>query len=443
MSAFAAGSSARWTLRPARRIVGEVLLPGDKSISHRALIFASLSRGVQHIDGLSGGADVLATAAALRAMGADIEASGPGSVRVGALRGGRLSAPGGALDCGNSGTSMRLLAGLAAGQPFETVLTGDASLCRRPMARITHPLREMGAQAQGEDDGRLPPLRIRGGQLRGIVHHSPVASAQVKSCLLLAGLFAEGRLELHEPSLSRDHSERMLRAAGVEIQSFTGGLAMDCGQEVRLPEGRLRVARDLSAAAFFVVAASILDHADLRLPGLGNNPTRSGFLDVLSGHAWSDGVTELGEERGQLYLGASATANRARPLHLAGDMIPRLIDEIPILAILAARCPGVSRIEDAGELRAKESDRIETTAAMLRSFGVEVETRPDGMLISGAPDRPFQGGCSIDSAGDHRIAMAAAVGALVADATVEITGVEAVETSFPGFIETLESCVER
>jgi 3-phosphoshikimate 1-carboxyvinyltransferase len=436
-------SQAPWTVRPARRVVGEVLLPGDKSISHRALIFAALSPGVQVLDGLSSGADVVATATALRAMGADISTQSDGSVRVGALPGGKLRPPGSVLDCGNSGTSMRLLAGLAAGQPFETVLSGDESLCRRPMARVTQPLRAMGAVADGKDDGRLPPLRIRGGALSGIVHHSAVASAQVKSCLLLAGLFAEGRLELHEPTLSRDHSERMLRAAGVRIETLSDGLAMDCGQPLALPDGRMRVARDLSAAAFFVVAASILESPDLQLPDLGNNPTRSGFLDVLRGYAWTDLTRELGEERGRLVLDESARSNCAQPLHLSGDVIPRLIDEIPVLAVLASRCPGVSRIEDAGELRAKESDRIETTAAMLRSFGVVVETQPTGMLIYGDPSRPLRGGCSIDSYGDHRIAMAAAVGALAADAPVEITGTEAVATSFPGFIETLESCVER
>lgn len=432
-----------WTVRPARRLVGEVLLPGDKSISHRALIFSALSPGVQILEGLSGGADVLATAEALRAMGADISRLDDGSVRVGPLAGGKLSAPDCLLDCGNSGTSMRLLAGLVAGQSFTATLGGDESLCRRPMARVTQPLRAMGAVAEGVDGGRLPPLQIGGGELHGIVHRSPVASAQVKSCLLIAGLFAEGRLEVHEPTLSRDHSERMLRAAGVELETLSDGVAMNCGQRPVLQTGRMRVPRDLSAAAFFVVAASILDPPSLLLPGLGNNPTRTGLLDVLQGFTWRGLVTEFGEERGSLHLGESAGSNCAQPLHLSGNVIPRLIDEIPVLAVLAARCPGISRIEDAAELRAKESDRIETTAGMLRAFGVEVETRPDGMLISGDPTRPLRGGCSIDSHGDHRIAMAAAVGALAADGPVEITGTSAVATSFPGFLETLESCVQR
>lgn len=436
-------SPQSWTVRPARRVAGTVLLPGDKSISHRALILSALSPGDQIIEGLSRGADVLATAAALRALGAPVEELPDGAVRVGELRSGRLEAPTDVLDCGNSGTSMRLLAGLAAGQSFRTVLTGDSSLLRRPMSRVTLPLRAMGAQAEGREDGRLPPLTIQGGELQGIVHHSPIASAQVKSCLLLAGLFASGRVELHEPSLSRDHTERMFRCAGVELETLADGVAMQCGQRVALPAGRSRVPRDISAAAFFVVAAAILDDADLVLPELGYNETRRGFLDVLDGYQLQDATTELGEERVTLCLGGEASDNRAGPLALGGETIPRLIDEIPVLAVLAARSDGVTRISDAAELRAKESDRIETTAAMLRSFGVEVETEPAGMVIQGAADRPLRGGCSIDSYGDHRIAMAAAVGALAADGPVEITGVEAVSTSFPGFLETLESCVER
>ena len=436
-------SSGRWMIEPARRIAGEVLLPGDKSISHRALIFSALSSGEQVIDGLSGGEDVLSTAVALRALGASLELMPDGATRVGPLLQGRLTAPSGPLDCGNSGTTMRLLAGVAAGQPFETVLDGDASLRRRPMKRVTDPLTRMGARAHGTERSGMAPLRIEGGTLRGISHRSSVASAQVKSCLLLAGLFAEGRVEVIEPTLSRDHSERMLRAAGVEVDSFSGGVAMSCGQRIRLPEGRMRVPRDLSAAAFFVVAASILGPPDLLLPELGNNPTRRGFLEVLSGVTVEDALTEFGEERGTLRVTSSSPVPRGAPLTLAGEMIPKLIDEIPVLAILAARRPGVSRIVDAADLRTKESDRIETTASMLRAFGVSVETLPDGMLIEGDPDRPLRGGCSIDSHGDHRIAMAAAVGALAADAPVEVTGVKAVDTSFPNFIETLESCVER
>ncbi|MEE2830373.1 MAG: 3-phosphoshikimate 1-carboxyvinyltransferase [Myxococcota bacterium] len=438
------GSSASsWTVCPARRLAGTVHLPGDKSISHRALMLSALSPGEQVFDGLSGGADVASTATALRAMGAPIDALADGGVRVGALPAGGLREPGQVVDCGNSGTTMRLLAGLAAGQSFETVLTGDASLLRRPMARILEPLRGMGARATGHEGGALAPLTIRGGGLRGIVHRSAVASAQVKSCLLLAGLFAQGRMEVHEPALSRDHSERMLRAAGVLLQELEDGVAMDCGQVVRLPEGRFRVPCDLSASAFFVVAAAILDGAEVVLPELGTNPTRLGYLDLLGGYRFCDLTEELGEERGTLVLGPEVAENRQQPLSIGGATIPRLIDEIPVLAILAARSAGVTRITDAGELRAKESDRIETTAEMIRNFGVEVEVLDDGLVIEGRPNRPLRGGCTIDSHGDHRIAMAAAVGALAADAPVQVTGVEAVETSFPGFLETLESCVER
>lgn len=432
----------RWTVRPAQRLRGELVLPGDKSISHRALLFSALSSGEQLLGGLSRGEDVLATLAALRAWGADIEERPDGLVRVGELPGGRLREASSIIDCGNSGTSMRLLAGVAAGQPFETTLTGDESLRRRPMARVSVPLRAMGATVDGREEGRLAPLQIRGGTLRGISHRSEIASAQVKSCLLLAGLFAEGRVEVREPSRSRDHTERMFQAAGITLDVSDEGVAMEGGQQLSLPSERIDVPTDLSAAAFFVVASAILDDSALELPRLGFNPTRTGFLDVVGGTERSDLRTQLGEPRGILHVRGESDLRR-QPLKLSGSLIPRLIDEIPVLCVLAARCEGVTVICDAEDLRAKESDRIATTAAMLRAFGVSVEERPDGMRIEGRADRPLRGGCSIDSHGDHRIAMAAAVGALAADAPVEVTGTAAVETSFPGFLETLESCVER
>jgi 3-phosphoshikimate 1-carboxyvinyltransferase len=335
---------------------------------------------------------------------------------------------------------MRLMAGVLAGQPFESVLTGDASLRRRPMRRITEPLRRMGAYVDGPDDGARAPLTIVGGDLRGIVHVSEVASAQVKSCLMLAGLFASGRLELDEPALSRDHTERMLAASGVDLFAARGAVRMDCGQPVRVPDVPLRVPADVSAAAFFVVGAYVLPGSQLTLPDVGYNETRRGCLEVLS-HGYASPTEQLGEERVDLRL--DNRYGPGEPLVLRAGIIPRLIDEIPVLAILAARRPGISRIRDAAELRAKESDRIKSTAAMLQAFGVPVRTLPDGMDIHGDPDRPLRGGCTIDAASDHRIAMAAAVGALVADAPVTIRDVEAVETSFPGFLETLEGCCER
>ena len=429
-----------WLIPPARRLAGEVLLPGDKSISHRALILSALSPGTRRIEGLSTGQDVVGTARILGQLGVPIDLDGEHAI-VGDPPGGRLQAPTAVLDCGNSGTTMRLMAGVLAGQPFESTLTGDASLLRRPMRRISEPLRRMGAFVDGPDDAGRAPLTIVGGGLRAIDHVSEVASAQVKSCLLLAGLFADGRLGLEEPARSRDHTERMLGAAGVELELLGRAIRMRCGQEVRLPTTGLRVPRDVSAAAFFFVAAYLVPGSRIELPGVGHNATRTGFLDAIASIS-RNAREELGEEVVDLVADA-ACHDPDEPLVLRGPTIPRLIDEIPVLAVLAARRRGVSRIRDAADLRAKESDRIKSTAAMLRAFGVDVRTLPDGMDIHGDPERPLRGGCTIDAASDHRVAMAAAVGALAADAPVTITNVQAVDTSFPGFLQTLEACRER
>lgn len=433
------GAASEWRIAPAWRVAGTVRLPGDKSLSHRALILSALSPGTQRIEGLSAGLDVLATARILASLGVPVRLDGD-EATVGEPPGGRLHEPGEVLDCGNSGTTMRLLAGLLAGQDFLSVLTGDASLRSRPMGRVTRPLGAMGAVVDGRCGGELAPLAIRGGGLRGIVHQQEVASAQVKSSLMLAGLFSTGWLEIREPAASRDHTERMLAAAGVDLEARPGLVRMECGQRPRMPDEVIRVPADVSASAFFAVAAQILPGSALLLPGVSYNETRRGYLDLLD-HSYSGELRQLGEERVDLKVASCDLA--PRPLVLAGPDIPRLIDEIPILAILAARRPGTSRIRDAAELRTKESDRIRTTASMLGAFGVTVRTRADGMDIEGDPDRPFRGGCTIDSLGDHRIAMASAIGALAADAPVTIRGVEAVDTSFPGFLSALEDCVER
>lgn len=429
-----------WTIQPAKRVRGTVLLPGDKSISHRALILSALNPGTQRIEGLSTGKDVAATARILGQLGVPIELNGERAT-VGEPPDARLQPPAGPLDCGNSGTTMRLMAGVLAGQPFESVLTGDASLLRRPMRRISEPLRRMGAFVDGPEDAARAPLTIVGGSLRGVDHVSEIASAQVKSCLLLAGLFARGWMGVEEPSSSRDHTERMLAAAGVALDVLGRAVRMECGQPVSLPPGELRVPRDVSAAAFFFVAVFGLPGSRIELPGVGHNETRTGFLDqVVSIHACPR--EELGEEVVDL-VADSTCDDPDRPLVLRGADIPRLIDEIPVLAVLASRRRGISRIRDAADLRAKESDRIRSTAAMLQAFGVPVRTLPDGMDIHGDPDRRLRGGGTIDAMGDHRIAMSAAVGALAADAPVTIRSVEAVDTSFPGFLETLEACCER
>ena len=428
-------ATAERVVRPAARLRGRPELPGDKSISHRSLLLSALSPGEQRIVGLSTGGDVACTAAVLSALGVPVSVRGT-EARVGE---GALHEAADVLDCGNSGTSMRLLAGLLAAQPFLSVLTGDGSLRTRPMGRVVEPLRRMGATVDGRDRGALAPLTLRGGRLQGIEHRSPVASAQVKSCLLLAGLYAEGEIVLREPHRSRDHTERMLAAGGVDLEILEDGVRMACGQRPDFSASTLEVPTDISAAAFFAVAAAIVPDADLQLPGLGTNPTRTGLFDALdaAGVRWSLRGEEVltGEPRAQLSVGSSDV----RSFEIAGALVPRLIDEVPVLAVLAARASGTTVFRDAADLRAKESDRIATTVAMLRAFGVSAEERPDGLRVTGTGGAPFLGGAVVDAHGDHRIAMAAAVAALVADGPTTLRGVHAVDTSFPGFFATLEA----
>ncbi|MCP4870829.1 MAG: 3-phosphoshikimate 1-carboxyvinyltransferase [Proteobacteria bacterium] len=433
-------SSDAWTVAPARRVTGTVRVPGDKSISHRMLLFSALSPGTQVVRGLSTGLDVAATARILGQLGVPITIDGTTATIGEAPEG--LTEPTDVLDCGNSGTTMRLMAGLLAGQPFLSVLTGDGSLRKRPMRRVTEPLAKMGALLDGRDDGNLAPLTIRGGNLQGIRWDSPVASAQVKSCLMLASLFATGDLAYNADHGSRDHTERLMQACGVTGQFSPGAVRMACGQSIVMPTGELTVPADVSASAFFWVAASILPGSELLLPDVGINPTRRGYLDAVHMLSYRNERTEVGEERADLVV-TPPPGGWKKPLDLYGPIIPALIDEIPILAVFASRLPGVTRVREAADLRAKESDRIRTTAAMLRALGVEVLTRPDGMEITGCPERPLTGGGTIAAEGDHRIAMAGAIGALAADGPVTITGTHGVDTSFPGFLDVLESIVER
>jgi len=433
-------TAAPWIVEPATRVVGTVRVPGDKSISHRMLLFSALSRGEQVVRGMSTGEDVASTARILGQLGVPIAIDGT-TATIGDAPAG-LQEPDDVLDCGNSGTTMRLLAGLLAGQPFLSVLTGDDSLRKRPMSRVTVPLTKMGALIDGRCDGDRAPLTIRGGNLEGILWDSPVASAQVKSCLMLASLFATGELRYNADHGSRDHTERLMEACGVEGLFAPGCVRMRCGQTLAMPEGDLSVPADVSASAFFWVAASILEGSNVLLPDVGINRTRRGYLDAVEVLTYDNRRTEVGEERADLHV-RPPVGGWQRPLDLYGPIIPALIDEIPILAIFASRLPGVTRVREAADLRAKESDRIRTTAAMLRALGVEVRTSHDGMEITGCPERPLTGGGTIDAEGDHRIAMASAVGALAADAPVTITGTHGVDTSFPGFLATLEALVER
>ena len=412
------------TVRKAQRLEGEVLLPGDKSISHRALILGSLADGWSRVHGLSTGADVQSTANCLRALGAVIEES---AVRGFGLDGIRKTD--GPLDCGNSGTTMRLLAGILAAQGFVTELTGDESLTRRPMDRVVKPLLEMGAHAQ------WPPLRVGGRlPLHGIEYRMPVPSAQVKSALLLAGLFAEGTTTVIEPVRTRDHTELMLRAMGADVVS--DGDRVEVRPATMLKPFDIEVPGDLSAASFWLVAGGLVPGSTVVLPGVGVNPTRTAFLELLRHHAFNIQVSRkrviAGEPVADLEVHTSFGEDA---LDVAGDTAAEMIDELPILAVAATQLPGVSRISGAAELRVKESDRIAAMAEGLAAMGANITANDDGWTIEGPSSLH---GARVSSHGDHRVAMALAVAGLLAEGETEIEDAECVEISNPGFFDQLE-----
>jgi 3-phosphoshikimate 1-carboxyvinyltransferase len=428
---------------------GRVHVPGDKSIGHRALLFGALCDGEVEASGLSGGQDNARTRAAMEAMGVVVTDLGPGRVRVAGVGLDGLRAAAEPIDCGNSGTTMRLLCGLLAGQGFDSRLFGDESLTRRPMRRVTEPLRSMGAVLTGgsraDRPGEVfPPIQIRGGRapLRGIDVELAVASAQVKSAILLAGLYAEATVRVREPGPSRDHTERMLRHLGAPVaHAADGSVLLDpASWKRRLDPRPLEVPGDPSSSAFLVAAALLAGAGPLEIARVGLNSTRTGFLDVLAAMGAAirrSGESEAaGEPIGDLVIEAPAGGAPLRAVSIGGDTVVRAIDELPILSVLAARADGTTEIRDAGELRVKESDRLATTCAMLRAFGVEVEERRDGMAIHGRPGRRFTA-ARIDSASDHRIAMSAAIGALAADGTCRVEDTGNVATSYPGFAATL------
>ena len=428
---------------PAAAIGGDSPVPGDKSIGHRAFLFGALTDGRCAITGLSGGEDNRRTAAALVAMGVRVEEdlANKAAVVYGVGLGG-LRAPAGPLDCGNSGTTMRLFCGLLAGQPFTSTLIGDPSLSKRPMRRVITPLATMGAKITGRGDVRpgdeVPPLIVTGGPLVGRTHHMTIASAQVKSALVLAGLQAKGPTEIHEPGPTRDHTERILGGLGAPISTPSAGVVRvePDGWDRRLRARDLSVPGDPSSAAF-LIAAGALWGGTVRVPGVCLNPTRTGFVDALLAFGARVGSVEVvdvaGEPVGTLEITGGAALTAAT---IDGPLVVRAIDEIPVLMTIAARAQGTTVVAGAEELRVKESDRVATTVAMLRAFGVEAEERPDGLVVHGRPDgalRPAE----VDAHGDHRIAMAAAVLALGAPGPTTIHDVDNVATSFPGFEATM------
>jgi 3-phosphoshikimate 1-carboxyvinyltransferase len=437
---------AELSLTGPRPLLGRMRVPGDKSISHRALLFAALASGTSRLWWLADGDDVVRSRAAIEALGVKVRdgAGSPGEAvvageRVGPVvivRGGGfdgLNEPETVIDCGNSGTSIRLLTGILAGRPFHSVLTGDPSIARRPMGRVVDPLRLMGAQIDGRDAGRLAPLSIRGGDLRGMRHELPVASAQVKTALLLAGLQASGATEVTEPALSRDHTERLLPAMGATLVAIPGGVRVE--PTGALAPIELAIPGDPSAAAFFVVGACITPGSDLVVTDVCLNPTRIGFVDVLQRMGAAVEVVVKEERGGEPVGDIRAAYGPLQATAMAGDEIPRVIDEIPALAVAAAFAAGTTEVADAAELRVKESDRIGTVAQELSQLGIAVETKADGLVITGGAPR----GGLLKSHGDHRIAMAAAIAANACEGPSTVRGWRAVASSYPGFAADLAS----
>jgi 3-phosphoshikimate 1-carboxyvinyltransferase len=408
---------------------GRIRVPGDKSISHRSIILGSIAEGATRISGFLEGEDSLATLKAFRAMGVRIEGPEDGGVVVHGVGLNGLQAPQGPLDLGNSGTSMRLLSGLLAGQAFDSELVGDRSLMSRPMRRVTGPLAEMGADIHTTEAGTAP-LKIRGGRrLRAIDYAMPVASAQVKSCLLLAGLYAGGRTCVHEPAPTRDHTERMLNGMGYAVSSADGVACLVGGGQLSATD--IDVPADISSAAFFLVGASIAPGSDLVLEHVGVNPTRTGVLEILRLMGADIELSNRREVGGEPVADLRVRSASLHGIDIPVTQVPLAIDEFPCLFVAAACARGRTVLTGAEELRVKESDRIQVMAGGLRALGVDAEPTPDGMVVEGGAI----GNGTVDSHGDHRIAMSFAVSALRASETIQINDCANVDTSFPGFVQ--------
>ena len=422
----------RFVVHPSRMQSGAITVPGDKSISHRAVMFGGIAAGRSEVSGFLPGEDCLATLAAMETMGVGVTRHSPTDVSIDGVGMTGLADPGRDLDLGNSGTAMRLLAGLLVGQAFDSTLVGDASLSSRPMQRVITPLEQMGARIESRE-GR-PPLRIKGGRsLSGFHYDLPMASAQVKSAVLIAGLFADGKTSVFEPAVTRDHTERMLRTMGVDVDSRGGRIAVLGGQA--LQPARIDVPADLSSATFLILAALLAENADFRIDNVGINPTRTGVIAILRGMG-----ADLAYEN-ERKLGDEPVADvrvRSGPL-TGGKVDPKLvslaIDEFPALFVAAAAASGTTVFSGLAELRVKESDRIAAMASALGALGIDVEERPDGAVIHGGR---FSSG-TVESEGDHRVAMSLAVAGSVADGPVTIENVDSVDTSFPGFADLLRS----
>ncbi|MBI4338272.1 MAG: 3-phosphoshikimate 1-carboxyvinyltransferase [Chloroflexi bacterium] len=414
------------------RLEGEVTPPGDKSISHRAAIFNGIAHGTARVANYSPGGDCASTLRCLRALGVNIlrDHSGPRLLTIHGT-GGVLREPVQVLNAGNSGTTMRLLAGVLAGSSFLSIITGDSSLRTRPMDRVVQPLRAMGAHILGRHGNSLPPLAILGGNLRGIEYTLPVASAQVKSCLLLAALLAQGETVLHQPAASRDHTERMFKAMGAHLEEEGLTLRLRPGG---LAANDIRVPGDISSAAYWLVAACAHPNARVTVRNVGVNATRTGVLDALRMMGARLTVENPREEGGEPVADIVAESSSLEAIEIRGDIVPRLIDEVPVLAVAACLARGETVIRDVAELRVKETDRIKTVVAELARLGAEVRELPDGLVVRG-PVSLRGGRCQ--SYGDHRLAMSLAIAGLVGPGPVEVQGAEAASVSYPGFWEDL------
>jgi len=435
---LAGAGAGRFALKaePAARLVGHLAVPGDKSISHRSLLIGSVCEGETRVSHWGRSGDTESTLGAVRALGVRVDEEDVETLVVHGvgLRG--LKAPGAPLDCGNAGTLVRLISGLLAFQDGRFELRGDESLSRRPMGRIAEPLSLMGGSVETTDGGL--PLTIEGRSLTGIDYTLPVASAQVKSAILLAGLGALGRTTVHEPEPTRDHTELMLAAAGARVRRRPGSVTVEPAGTLTLPE--VLVPGDISSAAPFLVAAALLPGSSITVHDLGLNSLRTGLLDVLERMGARVGISNrrsiAGEAIGDVEVGHGELVATT----ISGREVPRLVDELPLIALLASMARGTTNVTGAGELRAKESDRIDAVVTALRAIGAHAEARPDGFVIRGVPARPRGG--TIDSVGDHRLAMLAAVAGVVSREGVRIVGPECAEISFPGFYDVLASVVE-
>lgn len=424
------------TVNPSGALRGSLQMPGDKSMSHRALILGAMAEGRTRVTGILEADDILSTRKCLEAMGVEISGPEQGSVGIEGVGLEGFRQPAQALDCGNSGTTMRLLAGLLAGQPFRSTLTGDDMLSRRPMERIIEPLTAMGARVTGT--GGHAPLTIEGKRpLTALLHVSPVASAQVKSCILLAGLQAEGHTEVSEPGPSRNHTEHMLEAFGCPVELLGNRVAVEGVARLRATE--IYIPGDPSSAAFFAVAASLIPGSDLTLENVGVNPTRSAFVEILRQMGADISVESERKVNGEPVADLRIRHSELRGVDVDPYLVPAAIDEFPVLFVAAAGAVGTSSFTGVSELRVKESDRISVMARALAALGVQVEEEPEGLRIEGGK---IQGG-RVDAVGDHRCAMSLAVAGLLAAKPVSIAGAGNIRTSFPRFMETLAGLTRR